>query len=310
MSATRRRILQAQNSAAAVHKLPNELLSEIFIESLRDYERWDINTLRYLAVISGICTRWRLVALSTPTLWSNVIYEEDILISAAPAARKRAKDRINTYLSRSKHSPIHIFIHISVSDVSVIPMNTIKTLFWPHMSRCRTLKLEFNAVTQLLAFFPLPGRLELLKSLRCFLAEPEGGKNAHLLHPLAIFSHEQNDARLNNFVFPSITTVSFTNLDPTQLTTISIEGYGDMWFQLFTLLSKATLLKRLSIDVAPPSMEDTAFLTALGVPQFTLPNLRSLTFSTIYLGTIMDMPNLRVSLSKRGIIMEGSSIQS
>ena len=89
------------------HRLPNELLSYIFLIATRYFED------RYEAIltsitISHVCSHWREVAISTGALWTNFVL-------TFPSSRSQLS-RTMTWLSRSQPYPIDI--HLDFRDPS------------------------------------------------------------------------------------------------------------------------------------------------------------------------------------------------
>lgn len=63
-SATRRAIQYEQNLRAPVHRLPNELLAEIFNHGRYQWPKLHLAR-RFLATIVGVCSLWRDVAIDS-----------------------------------------------------------------------------------------------------------------------------------------------------------------------------------------------------------------------------------------------------
>lgn len=101
MRITRRAGKARHNDAAPIHRLPTELLSEIFViehTSTLLARLPHFNTLPCLAFLSAAtstCSRWRNVAVGTPQLWSWITYSTEL------RHKKAAVCRVETFLKRS-----------------------------------------------------------------------------------------------------------------------------------------------------------------------------------------------------------------
>ncbi|KAJ7161071.1 hypothetical protein C8R46DRAFT_1223397 [Mycena filopes] len=146
--------------------LPNEIVSEIFIQFLPPYPEcppWG-NILRSPTLLTQICKKWRDIALSTPQLWRAVNFE----LFRAPS-RKQRRRRVHmdttgfeTWLSRSRACPLslQIFEHES-RDLRV---SEILTAAIRHRARWEYLKIEVEQAYDLLELdgpFPLLRHLDL-----------------------------------------------------------------------------------------------------------------------------------------------------
>lgn len=85
-------IRSVRNQTVVVNRLPPELLARIL------WFRQDDND---LTSATQVCGRWRSTLLSTPLLWTNVVFED------------RNRLRPLAYLSRSKNAPLHVSVNTS-----------------------------------------------------------------------------------------------------------------------------------------------------------------------------------------------------
>ncbi|KAE9406613.1 hypothetical protein BT96DRAFT_810715, partial [Gymnopus androsaceus JB14] len=112
-----------------IRKLPNEILRLIFDyackSNLLQEFPWSLDskgpptdassfpiTFLPASSISATCSRWRCVAMSTPSLWSRLKLE----ISAWETSPKNTNaftDALELYLQRSKDYPLDINLHVS-----------------------------------------------------------------------------------------------------------------------------------------------------------------------------------------------------
>jgi len=160
--------LTIHNRGAPVSKLPMELLSEIFHIGLDEYDPDDHHTIKFLSTISSICSNWRGAALGTPSLWRCIIYmdhDHDLHSKTEnPAISLHTKDRLFTYLSRSKSCSILLHLHFGASSLRI---QAIKRILYPHLSRCLSIWLSFVSQRNVGDFLPLPGNLCRLTEFAC-----------------------------------------------------------------------------------------------------------------------------------------------
>jgi len=83
---------RASNAALPIHRLPEEVLSEIFLLSVSP-----INNHLWSSSFLAVCHRWRKYALRFPRLWSVITIYHDT-----------ALDELAIWLSRSASAPLHI----------------------------------------------------------------------------------------------------------------------------------------------------------------------------------------------------------
>ncbi|KAJ6532839.1 hypothetical protein DFH09DRAFT_1043868 [Mycena vulgaris] len=116
--------------------LPNEITSEIF------FQRGDTFGIQISAPTSPlflghICRKWRDIALTTPSLWTEVA-----LTVGAVAAQEHQLRLPETWLNRSRDCPISIVLHHNPPAVGV--ENSIHEFIdsiLSHRRRCRILSL-------------------------------------------------------------------------------------------------------------------------------------------------------------------------
>ncbi|TDL17514.1 hypothetical protein BD410DRAFT_546040 [Rickenella mellea] len=77
-----------------IHRLPDELLSKIFVYSISPSVTPE--QIQAPLNISSVCSAWRQIATSTPTLWSS------IMIAVIPRRKIRFTSIIETWISRSQ----------------------------------------------------------------------------------------------------------------------------------------------------------------------------------------------------------------
>lgn len=128
------RAAHIQNAKAPVTRLPSDVLVMIFEECLHLNPQWSgvLSLLRQLPVevrLSHVCSQWRAVALSTPSLWSSIHF---------PFEHK--EESLNEYLRRSEGSLLQVYLGpwAKYSNLE----RTLTTVLMPHVGRFQELVLD------------------------------------------------------------------------------------------------------------------------------------------------------------------------
>jgi len=111
----RKRIEQTNFLLSPVRRLPNEILGDIFRESMPAGFVFASHSQKPAPPsFLNVCTRWRNVALSTPRIWTSLVLE---LLSGTwqPQQIFGNFSALGHYLSLSKASPLHVAIHAQAS---------------------------------------------------------------------------------------------------------------------------------------------------------------------------------------------------
>ncbi|KAF9236716.1 hypothetical protein BU15DRAFT_76676 [Melanogaster broomeanus] len=128
------RAARIQNSKAAVSRLPSDVLVMIFQETRQLNPQWSgvLSLLRQSPTevrLSHVCTQWRDVALSTPSLWSSVRF---------PFEHK--EESLHAYLKRSEGSLLDVYLGPWAKYPNL--ERTLMTVLMPHLVRFRQLVLD------------------------------------------------------------------------------------------------------------------------------------------------------------------------
>lgn len=203
------RAARIQNAKAAVARLPSDVLVMIFEECRHLNPQWTgvLSLLRQLPIevrLSHVCSQWRAVAVSTPSLWSSIHF---------PFEHK--EESLNEYLKRSEGSLLQVYLGPWAKYPNLERILT--TTLMPHVGRFQELVLDAvsreTLSTLLLAF-----RDEAAPSLKRLRVMCRGTIVTHGSFPVAnIFTKGApllTDVRLDNVPVvlpnPNTETLSFS----------------------------------------------------------------------------------------------------
>ena len=271
---------EVYNAGAAIHRLPNELLVEIFRIGQRGYDAPDNRAMQYLPVISSVCRIWRNVALNESSLWANIIYDEGVYVSG-PFLRG-IEERVASCLLRSRNSGLTI--RLVFRDRG--PGSTrLRDMIFPHLSRCRSFYLEFIDHHQAAQWLPLPGSLHHLTIFHCHVHYI--GTEAT---PLMLFSETDNGPRLRDLALRmhGIATHSLASsgVNVELLTELQLGGSCLEWRDTIAFLSRCHSLRKLNLAVRPRGLQEAS-------PPFTLPELYCLQAYGLTFAMVMHTPKLQ-----------------
>ena len=270
---------------APARTLPTELLAEIFTLCLSENwhdRRFDVRQAPLL--LSNICKRWREIALSTPFLWSTLIFDSN---KASPVALAR------TWLARSATVPLYIKISQPFVDtcgqdwtINVLNLLVAETERWEHIDIWARYRINSHML-------PFKNRLPALKSITVAIP-PEVSDNTifspftevPLLRDLRIVqgrgSHPPLMFRVAHPPWSQLTCLSVIMPDckflqeilPGAMSLVTLELY-DISSCYDTAITTISLpnLKRLTFEAANPRAPNTFF------PYVTFPSLDSLNIS-------------------------------
>lgn len=152
--------LNDRNNNVPLHKLPTEILSEIFLAGLVSVTDGELT--EYLNTVTSVCALWRNIAHSTNRLWTRIVWFLDDPTS--PSHIDARIQRLRRCLEMSANAPLGI--RLDYYETDSINCARVWQLICPHLSRCRSLSIGYyNRIEE---FLPLPGRLVLLKELKLY----------------------------------------------------------------------------------------------------------------------------------------------
>lgn len=142
---------------APFYKLPAEMLIEILCIGRRQYDMLERGVVTYLTAVSSVCRTWRYAALHEPSLWTTIVYHDYYHFSKISKASehlpRKIKDRICSYLSRSRNSSLSISLAFGTNGYG---LEDIKHIIFPHLFHCRTSTLSFIPMVKHSDFFLCP----------------------------------------------------------------------------------------------------------------------------------------------------------
>ena len=141
-----------QSAVSIVRRLPDDILRLIFsfvVEAVPDHRRLDTN--RGAWTLSQVCTRWRSIALSMPSLWSTIMIEGSFL-------NRRTLRTLNNSLSRTCTAGLSIHVKsYDCSEVSWHPSTYSSRWESVYISVAPQMYLHLTAITST----PLLKRIEI-----------------------------------------------------------------------------------------------------------------------------------------------------
>ncbi|KAF7297727.1 F-box domain-containing protein [Mycena kentingensis (nom. inval.)] len=150
-----------------VHKLPAEVLMEIFLDIIESHEPdikvgWDANTLQ-ACCLAQVCASWRNVALVTRRLWNVVA----ITLRYRSPARGTLTE-VATLLERSANAPLFVSLGCDLPIIDAKKVKSILELVAPHASRLVGLRTSFAGM---FSFATLAVPIEISQTIGRIVAE-------------------------------------------------------------------------------------------------------------------------------------------
>ncbi|RDB16889.1 hypothetical protein Hypma_002528 [Hypsizygus marmoreus] len=159
-------LLRRYRTVVAPHrKLPIEMLQEIFINCSLDPVLIPIELDRAPWKLARVCSKWRHVALATPTLWSDIQVPH---IYAMTSALKSARmmQRLFDYSGKSPISLDIVFHYSTHSESDRDSVSGLTELLVAAAARLEHLSFYSNHISIHRLFSLPPGSMEKLRSLK------------------------------------------------------------------------------------------------------------------------------------------------
>ncbi|KAF8149230.1 hypothetical protein K438DRAFT_1988993 [Mycena galopus ATCC 62051] len=173
-----------RGALSVIRRFPAEILSHIFIicrdNDLTESDYTITDPTRAPILLSHVCSRWRMVALSTPRLWNAVT----LLTSAFIRGRELVVEEI---LGRSRSVPLHVALEtpspfpwqnwIMISSVATTGGDYADRrwldIVWNCQHRLETISMEISSEDTYPNIFPVQANFPLLSSLKLSIAGDE-----------------------------------------------------------------------------------------------------------------------------------------
>ncbi|KAF9029261.1 hypothetical protein BDZ89DRAFT_1159936 [Hymenopellis radicata] len=181
---------------AYCNRLPNELLSHIFLLTAADERDASRDPSVCVRSLASVCKRWRGVALGTGRLWTNIL----LTFPQSPGQLSYA----STCIQRSKRYPLDIYMDFRDPDwnwdedshpFGLHDMEAVLGVLLPHAMRWRSLELLTDTWTPTHAFLshtrdaaaPILETLSLSRCNAYFAAKGQAFEPAELKEPIPLF---------------------------------------------------------------------------------------------------------------------------
>ncbi|KZP21132.1 hypothetical protein FIBSPDRAFT_931776 [Athelia psychrophila] len=274
--AVQRKFKSLHNMNAAISIFPSEILSMIFeAGALFDSSP----RCHFGSLVSHVSRHWRKIALATPRLWNKIectrskVEEDECETYMTYSELER--ERVATFLSRSKSSPVDIRIQdFCKDDPDDIQTRDFLAMLGNHVGQFHHLSIKDGILNTLKYLSHKPASI-----LRSILISLEGDYDVfHLERPLFPFGAPHlTIAQLNNIATSSLhfCLPSFQHLQCLRLQGIEVDRH-----EFRDALMALPVLNHLELSVDNFSQRATRF------PAVLLPTLRFLQVETYHLHTL------------------------
>ncbi|KAI5885510.1 uncharacterized protein SCHCODRAFT_02520200 [Schizophyllum commune H4-8] len=262
---------------APIDVLPPEIIERIFFHCHPVHDdfmpKWPTrNSLEWITV-TWICSRWRAIATSSPTLWSTI----DLCYN-------RPTDVGRTFLERSRKAPLTVFLYSTELGCSPDDIAVFAQIGSNHVDRLATLHVsvaswvDFEHVYGLLG-----GKTSTLQSLSLFLQSCDSVTQKCSTTDPDLFAAQLHNVRklaVRHCAYSQFTSFSgLTHLAVCSIETVSRDDLHQFWHLLQRSPQlEALLLAKCSIVDGDQTTRPKSYLP----PQvISLPHLRKLQLSEV-----------------------------
>lgn len=285
MPTPRNQSLSLHNNAAKIHRLPYELLSGILAlavpvkSPLSSDDNIHVKFTSYLISISTVCSIWRNISISSPLLWTTIVFglSRDIPRTRVPVWH-RACHKVQTFLDRSQNALLDVELMFLCGNVlNQNSLDHLLPMFAPHTRRFRSITIRVSDEASARRLFPLQGTFAQLDSVRCTISK---GRVA-LIGDLQLFPTDSECvARPRNLTLSGSALISGTqkvgDTSLVHLNSVRIYGSPTDWDSTHALLRRCARITDLHLGVAPhlmplESVVSLPYLASLTVADFALP---------------------------------------
>ncbi|KDR79026.1 hypothetical protein GALMADRAFT_1287252 [Galerina marginata CBS 339.88] len=288
------------NNAALVYRMPNELLTGIFItclQSMRPSNR--VGVTPFQVSMSHVSHRWREVVLSTPLLWNTI----DFRVRPMNHVQRRILSQLHAHLTRSDTCFLDVTLDFHIVD----EISPYLNLLAMHSTRWRRLSIvtryeRVDDIRDLLCDANTP----ILEHLSLSLGKPQDGSlSPRKQYPGVLPSIIPHTGRSLRFVRLAGLALGHLHPPSSSVTTLHLDGWTRNYMtheQLRKILDATTSLVNLSLNqlyIHHPR-DPLEILQPVNLPNLLCLRIRGSCSPISRLLSLMDTPNLR-SLSLQNV---------
>ncbi|GBE85569.1 hypothetical protein SCP_0800860 [Sparassis crispa] len=139
---------------APITRLATEILMLIFTAGYLSIDR---GHKEFVDCIGSVCRQWRVIALNTSLLWTQLEIDFNGIISGC---------HLNNWLSRSRHRMLDLRCQSSSLDTLHGPLQTVMHVLAPHIGRWRVMRFSLSGINEMWAALSgLPSQVPSLEVL-------------------------------------------------------------------------------------------------------------------------------------------------
>ncbi|KAJ4477421.1 hypothetical protein J3R30DRAFT_217899 [Lentinula aciculospora] len=276
-----------------IRRIPSELLLRIFVffchqNDLSSYEPGDAAAL----TVGAVCTRWRQLAVSQPTLWANLKIQFDEIDETSEDETKLAAQltfRVELHLLRSQNQPLSLHLNPLTADHPALILIASESRRWRRLIYSGDdFGLDWNNSFQSLPL-PMLETVDFEDSETCDGQSPplEAFAQAPNIRELSIHSFiiDENVAATFNTAWVKLTDLSyhlFDNLEGflstlnycSKLRRLTVSGENSDLVPVYSIRSHLIVSLYILNSASPPSEHDSMLECLLS--SLTLPDLTNL----------------------------------
>ncbi|KIM90607.1 hypothetical protein PILCRDRAFT_189544 [Piloderma croceum F 1598] len=271
-------------SLPLAHRLPSELLGEIFVFSVPNISVWQFDNSAYREAVmlpGNICRKWREVALATPRMWTS------ISLNVADGYEEAELAMVSAWLERSAGC----LLRLRLVRKSLTPVPAIIDAIIAHSHRCEHLNFVMP-FAMIYCLAPAKHRFPQLQSLEIGCPPDE---DLPWTMPLEAFevAPQLRCLVIGNNVSPFFLRVPWSQLEYVHNTTCTVRS--DECLEILRLSSNAENIQLELEDLAVPwhvwpviqsQLEELMLATRTDIgwllDHITLPSLRTFIYSEEY----------------------------
>lgn len=266
--------------SSGLSDLPVELMLEIFYFGLAIAWRETKGDV-YLTRISSVCRSWRAFAFSLPHLWTSMHWKIN-KVGPLPLYDEVLVQQATAYLDRSKGLDIDVTFSFSPGSAD---LTSLKSVFFQHLHRCRSLKISATEASSLTALLPITGSMPRLETLFISCQNPFGSESR--LHEVPLFQGTQCARNVRSLYLRGEGVHSLTRINVVsqhlEHINLNLQGCKREWLEatMGGILGPYSSVKFLSV------CEDVTFFHQIRGyhPPIILPRI-----TTLQIGSALDLP--------------------